>query len=63
MLRLDLEPYHCRCKGIPEEQRICVSCDVEDEFHLFVLCHVYRELKHHLFEKIHLKSLIYFGCR
>ena len=48
-----------RYKGIPEEQRLCVLCDlnvVEDEYHFLFHCPVYCELRNCLFEKIQLKN-------
>lgn len=43
-----------RYKGIPEEQCVCVLCDlgiIEDEFLFLYHWPVYSDLSNHLFEK------------
>ena len=48
-----------RYTGIPEEQRLCVVCDlgvVEDEFHFMFHCPLYNNLRLSLFEKMQDKN-------
>ena len=48
-----------RYTGIPEEQRLCVVCDlgvVEDEFHFMFHCPMYNNLRLSLFEKMQDKN-------
>lgn len=48
-----------RYKGIPEEEGLCVFCDlgvVKDEFHFIFHCPSYSDLRNCLFEKIKWKN-------
>lgn len=48
-----------RYKGIPEEERLCVFCDlgvVKDEFHFIFHCPLYSDLRNCLYEKIKWKN-------
>ena len=48
-----------RYTGIPEEQRLCVLCDlgvVEDEIHFVFHCPLYNDVRKYLFEKMQDKN-------
>ena len=48
-----------RFRGLPEEERLCLLCDlgvIEDEFHFIFHCPLYNDLRCILFERIQLKK-------
>ena len=55
-LRAGILPLHLetgRYRGTPEEERVCVYCnmDIENEFHFLFYCPLYHELRSRLFDK------------
>ena len=64
-LRSGILPLHLetgRYRGVVEEERICIYCDVDDiesEFHFVFYCPLYHDLRQKLFERCKNLDLIW----